>query len=280
MPNLRTQLKELQIRPQKSLGQHFVVDPRVLRRIVECAELEKEDVIVEIGAGVGNLTAALAQRVHKVYALEIDSRFVEILQEQFGGDSQVEIVQGDALQFDFNPLLRKGHRKIKVVANLPYEISSPMIFRLLEERECFSLLVLMLQMEVARRIVAQRGTKDYGPLSLWSQLYTRPQIAFSIPPRAFHPRPKVNSAVVKFEVLLRPSVEVTDEEMLRRVIRSAFGYRRKTLTNALQLGEFAHGSKEEIHEVLHRLGIDPDARGETLTLEQFSDVARAISTLG
>jgi len=276
--NLRRQLKERDIRPRKSLGQHFVVDARVLGRIVDCAELEKEDIVVEIGAGVGNLTAPLAERVKKVYALEIDPRLAEVLREKFGRDSRVEIIEGDALPFDFASLLRKGRQRMKVVANLPYEISSPMIFRLLEERKCFSLLVLMLQMEVARRIVAERGTKDYGPLSVWCQLYTRPEIMFSIPPGAFHPRPRVDSALMKFEILPRPKVEIGDEQVLHRVIRSAFGHRRKTLTNAIQMGEFAHLPKERVQQVLRSIGINPDARGETLTLKQFGDLARAIST--
>jgi 16S rRNA (adenine1518-N6/adenine1519-N6)-dimethyltransferase len=277
--SLRKQLRELQIRPKKKLGQHFVVDPNVLRRVVECAALEAEDIVLEIGAGLGGLTIPLAERVKKVYALEVDPRLASVLRGQFSGNDQVEIFQADALKFDFAPLFRKCQRKMKVVANLPYEISSPMIFRLFQEREHFSLLVLMLQMEVARRVVAKPGTKDYSPLSLWSQLYTAARIVFAVSPEAFYPQPKVDSAVVKFEILQKPSIEVTDEETLHRVIRSAFAYRRKTLANAIHLGEFTHLPMDQIQQALRFAGINPTARGEALSLEQFRNLSRVISAL-
>ena len=276
---LRKQLRELQIRPTKRLGQHFVVDPNVLRKIVDCAALEAEDIIVEIGAGLGNLTAPLAERARRVYAVEVDQRLANALRDQFSRGNVVEVILADALQFDFNALFEKWRRKMKVVANLPYEISSPMIFRLFQEREIFSLLVLMLQMEVARRVVAKPGTKDYGPLSLWSQLYSWPQVVFSVAPQAFYPRPKVDSAVVKFEILQKPSVEIEDEKTLRRVIRSAFAYRRKTLSNAIHLGEFSHLPMSKIMDALQSIGINPSVRGETLSLEQFRDLGRALSVL-
>lgn len=279
MASLCTQLKELKIRPRKSLGQHFVQDPNILRKIVEEAGLEAEDTVVEIGAGLGSLTAPLARRVKKVYALEIDPRLAETLRERFSGMEQVEVVQVDALKFDFALVFQKWRRKMKVVANLPYEISSPMIFGLLKGREYFSLFVLMLQMEVARRIVAGPGTKDYGQLSLWAQLYSRASIAFAVGPKAFHPPPKVESAVVKFEILPRPSVEVEDEKTLQEVIRSAFTYRRKTLSKALQSGNFSHLPVPKIQEAMGAAGIPPLARGETLTLEQFGRLARLLSSL-
>ena len=279
MISLRKQLRELQIRPKKRLGQHFVVDPNILRKIVDQAGLTTADIIVEIGAGLGTLTAPLAARVQKVYALEVDPRLADFLRDQFSGNGQVEVIPEDALRYDFRALFQQSRRKMKVIANLPYEISSPMIFRLFEERSCFSLFVLMLQMEVARRIVAQPGTKEYGPLSLWSQLYSRPQVLFSVSPQAFHPRPKVESAVVKFEILQEPRVEVGDEKALQRVIRSAFAYRRKTLANAIRLGEFSHLSVEKIQQALQSAGIDPTLRGETLSLDQFRDLARALSAV-
>jgi 16S rRNA (adenine1518-N6/adenine1519-N6)-dimethyltransferase len=277
--SLRRQLRELQIHPKKKLGQHFVIDPKVLRKIVECADLEAEDIILEIGAGLGSLTAPLAQRVERVYAIEVDPRLSGALQKQFSGEERVEIILGDALQFDFLSLFQKWQRKMKVVANLPYEISSPMIFRLFQGRECFSLLVLMLQMEVARKVVAQPGTKDYGPLSLWSQLYSRARIVFSVGPQSFHPQPRVDSAVVRFEILPKPSVEVEDEEAMQRVIRSAFTHRRKTLANAIKLGEFPRLSTPRIRQALQSAGIDPTLRGEVLSLEQFRDLSRALSSL-
>ena len=279
MVSPRKQLRELQIRPKKRLGQHFVVDPNILRRIVDRAGLEPEDIIVEIGAGLGTLTASLAARVQRVYAIEVDQRLADVLRDQFSGSGQVEVIPEDALRYDFRALFQRWRRKMKVVANLPYEISSPMIFRLFEERHCFSLFVLMLQMEVARRVVARPGTKEYGPLGLWSQLYSRTQILFAVPPQAFHPRPKVESAVVKFEILQEPAVEVEDERALRRVIRSAFAYRRKTLANAIRMGEFSHLSAERIQRALQSAGINPALRGETLSLVQFRDLARALSAV-
>lgn len=274
---LRKQLEKAGVRPSKRLGQHFVTSPAVLQRILESASLTPDDVVVEIGAGLGGLTGPLAERVEKVYALEIDPRLARPLRDLFGENERVALIQADALQFDFASLPVGKGRKMKVVANLPYEISSPMIFRLLEERKRFSLFVLMLQAEVARRMVASAGTKDYGPLAIWVRLYTRARICFFVGPEAFYPRPKVDSAVVRFEVLERPSLEVEDEEILGRVIRSGFGHRRKTLANALRLGAFAHLSPSQIEKVLRLAGIDPGRRGESLSLEEFRDLARAFS---
>ena len=275
MASLQKQLKERGIRPKKRLGQHFVHDPNILRKIVEEAELEPEDVVVEIGAGLGSLTAPLARRVKKVYALEIDSSLADILKDRFSGTETVEVVWADALQFDFGAAFRKWKRKMKVVANLPYEISSPMIFRLLKERECFSLMVLMLQLEVARRLAAKPDTRDYGPLAIWSQLYSDVQIAFQVKPLSFTPPPRVQSAVVKFQILPKPRVEMEEEKTLERVIRSAFTYRRKILSRALQMGGFP---RLQIKEALDTSGIPPMTRGEALHLEKFCSLARLLSS--
>ncbi len=279
MDSLRRQIKTLQIRPKKRLGQHFVIDARVLQRIADGADLLPDDIVVEIGAGNGGLTAALVQRAAKVYALEIDSSLVSILQTHFGDNERVEVVHTDALQFDYAGLHRRWGRRLKIVANLPYEISTPILFRFLEERECFSLLVLMLQKEVARRLVASPGSKEYGPLSLWTRLYTETRLLFSVSPQAFHPEPKVASAVVRFEFLSQPRIAVDDPENLRKVVRSAFAYRRKMLGNALRLGEFSRFPVERIQEALQRAGIDPKVRGERLSLEEFHKAALALSSL-
>lgn len=276
---LQRQLKELKIRPKKRLGQHFVVNSKILQRTIESASLGPEDIVVEIGAGLGSLTVPMAQRVKKVYAIEVDPRLAYELRNQLAANDSVEVIQADALQVDFAPWYEQWQRKMKVVANLPYEISSPMIFRLFQERNYFSLFVLMLQLEVAKRVVARPGTKDYGPLSLWSQLYTRARIAFSVHPQAFYPPPQVESAVVRFEILPQPSVVVEDEKILRQVIRSAFTYRRKTLVNALRLGEFAHLPAEKIREALQSVSISPESRGEALSLEQFRDLSRTLAAL-
>ncbi len=265
----------MKIRPRKSLGQHFLEDPNLLRKITAEASLGPDDVVVEIGPGLGTLTSFLAERAGKVYGIEIDPRLAETLGRRFAGSEKVEILIEDALRFDFASLFRQWGRKLKVVANLPYEISSPIIFRLIKEkeREYFSLLVLMLQLEVARRVVAQPGTKDYGPMSLWVQLYTRAEIAFRVRPEVFHPRPKVESAVVKFEVLPQPTLQVKDEQLLHEIIRSAFAYRRKTLVNALRTGMFSDASRDKIEKALQASGIPLAARGEDLTLKQFRDLS-------
>ncbi len=279
LDSLRRQLKELGIRPKKSLGQHFVIDPHVLHRIVDTADLKPQDVVVEIGSGNGSLTGLLASKAKKVYAIEIDSRLITILQSRFSRDERIEIIEIDALQFDYAALSRQAGGKLKVVANLPYEISSPILFRFFEERENFSLLVLMLQKEVARRLVAGPGSKDYGPLGLWTRLYTEACLIFSVPPRAFHPPPKVDSAVMRLEILPHPRIAVRKEEALRNVVRSAFMYRRKMLANALRMGGYSHLTLEKIHEVLARVGIEPKARGEALPLELFEEVSFALSAL-
>jgi 16S rRNA (adenine1518-N6/adenine1519-N6)-dimethyltransferase len=279
LDSLRRQLKNLQIHPKKRLGQHFVIDSRVLQRIVEAADLEPDDIVVEIGAGTGGLTDLLAKGAKRVYALEIDSALIPVLQSQFSGRENVEIVAIDALDFDFAAPARQWGKKVKVVANLPYEISTPILFRFFENRESFSLLVLMLQKEVAKRLVASPGSKEYGPLSLWSRLYTDARLIFTVPPRAFHPAPKVESAVVRFEFLCQPRIPVGDEEALRKVIHSAFTYRRKMLANALRLGDFSLLPLERIQETLVQSGIDPTIRGERLSLEEFQRIALALHSL-
>jgi 16S rRNA (adenine1518-N6/adenine1519-N6)-dimethyltransferase len=276
LKSLPQQVRDLQIHPKKRLGQHFVIDANVLTRIVEVASLEPEDIVLEIGAGLGFLTVPLAQKVKKVYAIEIDPKLVKVLEEKFFDQKNVEVIEKDALELDFGPLYGKWQRKMKVVANLPYEISSPIIFRLFKERSFFSVFVLMLQAEVAERTVAKCGTKDYGPLSIWSELYSQAHIVLSVHPRAFYPPPKVNSAVVKFEILTKPRIEIGDGEVLHRLIRSAFNYRRKTIANAMKFGNFSHLSEQIIYAALDSAGISPKMRGEALTVEEFRDLARAL----
>lgn len=274
--SLAKKIKELRISPRKKLGQHFVIDGRLINRIVNSAELQPDDIVVEVGAGLGNLTAPLAEQVRHLYAIEIDPRLIAELQKEFQGNKKIEIVPGDALELDFTPWFQKWQRRMKVVANLPYEISTPMIFRFFQERQYFSLLVLMLQMEVARRIVASPGTKEYGPLSIWSELYSHPQILFTVSPQAFFPPPRVESAVVKFEVLADADFEGMDEELLNSIVRAAFTYRRKTILNALKMAGICSFSQEKIMTALRAAGISPQVRGEALSLKQFQDLSRQL----
>jgi 16S rRNA (adenine1518-N6/adenine1519-N6)-dimethyltransferase len=278
--SVQKKLRSLKIRPTKRRGQHFVIDPGVIRRMLAAASLEPKDVVLEIGAGMGSLTFPLAEHVERVYAVEIDPRLARVLQEEKGDNPRIDVIQGDALTLDIPSLAEKWDRKLKVVANLPYEISSPMIFRLFEFRNYFSLWVLMFQREVAERIVASPGRKDYGPLSIWTRLYTHAQILFRVPPGAFSPRPKVDSAVVKMVVLDPPFIPLKNKELLERVVRSAFSYRRKMIANALKLGDFHHLPMERIIRILTSSGIDPHLRGEKLTLEQFCSLCEAIDSNG
>lgn len=247
--------------------------------MLDAASLEAEDIVLEIGAGLGSLTFPLAERVKRVYAVEIDQRLVRALQEEKGKDPRIVIIQGNALTLDIPSLANQFDRKLKVVSNLPYEISSPMIFRLFEFRKHFSLLVLMFQREVAERIVASPGKKDYGPLSIWTKLYAQAQLLFRVPPGAFSPRPKVDSAVVKMKILDPPIFLLKNQESFERVVRSAFAYRRKTIANALKLGEFKDLPTEKILRSLKSSGIDPRLRGEKLTLEEFCSLSEALGSL-
>lgn len=277
--SLTKKIKELKFAPRKKLGQHFVIDGRIIQRIVNAAQLQPEDIVVEVGAGLGNLTAPLAEQVHHLYAIEIDPRLVAELQKEFKGNEKIEIIPGDALELNFAPWFQKWQRRMKVVANLPYEISSPMIFRFFQERQYFSLLVLMLQMEVARRIVALPGTKEYGPLSIWSELYSHPQILFTVSPQAFFPPPRVESAVVKFEVLADAPFEKKNEELLNTLIRAAFTYRRKTIVNALKKAGIFSFSQEKMLTALKAVGISPQMRGEALTLKQFQNLSKELQQI-
>lgn len=274
--SLTKKIKELKISPRKKLGQHFVIDGRIISRIINSAELQPDDIVVEVGAGLGNLTAPLAEQVRHLYAIEIDPRLIAELQKEFQANKKIEIVSGDALELNFAPWFQRWQKRMKVVANLPYEISTPMIFRFFQERQYFSLLVLMLQLEVARRIVALPGTKEYGPLSIWSELYSHPQILFTVSPQAFFPPPRVESAVVKFEVLADAEFEGMDEELLNSIVRAAFTYRRKTIFNALKMAGICSFSQEKIMAALKAAGISPQVRGEALTLKQFQDLSEQL----
>lgn len=275
--SLRQKLRTLKIQPKKRFGQHFVVDPQIIQKVVAAAVLDPEDVVLEIGSGLGSLTVPLAERVKRVYAVEIDPALAQALREETPKFSQVEVIQADALQLDFSSLDPIGTRKMKVVANLPYEISSPMVFRLFEQRKHFSLFILMFQKEVARRIVASPGKKDYGPLSIWTQLYSQARILFLVPPQAFFPPPQVDSAVVQFKILESPRFPLKDPQFFEKVIRSAFTYRRKTIANALKLGGLAGLPPGKILEGLARAHIGPQVRGETLSLEQFYILSQELS---
>lgn len=289
-------LREHGIRIKKRLGQNFLIDEGILNRIVEVANLNKKDIVIEIGPGMGTLTKKLAAKVKKVLAIEIDENLVKLLKETLKSYSNVEIIQADILKINLKRLVTqlssypviqlkeqanrqtgKLANKVKVVANLPYYITTPIIIHLLKTRKNLSNIVIMVQKEVGRRMVARPRTKDYGALSLLVQYYTKPQITVKVPRNAFLPEPEVDSCVVNLDVREKPAVEVKDEELFFRVVRAAFEQRRKTLKNALSQTRDLKLSKEKVLEILEKADIKPLRRGETLSLEEFARLSNLIA---
>ena len=274
MVSIRRELAEHELHPRKRWGQHFLVDRNILNKIVRTAEIGKEDTVLEVGPGLGEMTLALARQARNVIAVEIDPKLVGILRNKTATSPNVEIIGKDILKVDFREIADREGRSIKVVANLPYQISTPLLFRFIEEREVFSTLTVMLQREVAERMVAPPGGKDYGPLSIFVQLFSELSIRFFVKPSAFFPPPNVDSAVIQMTWKERPTVGLEDEEWFRRVVRGCLGYRRKTLINALKhsglvLPEDAEGRMEEV-------GIDSHRRPETLAIEEFATLAKVL----
>lgn len=254
------------IRPKKSLGQNFLKDPHYIRMIADAAGIAPGDRVLEIGPGLGHLTRELASRAAAVLSLELDDRLIPLLQRDLADRTNVRIIHADALAYDFGSL----DGTWKVVANLPYYISTPILQRLVSARTRFRSLTLMLQKEVAERIAAPPGGREYGYLSVLVQFYTSPRICFDVPAGAFTPQPDVDSAVVLLRVLERPAEAVRDEEFLMRVVKTAFSQRRKMLGNTMkQLGL----SKERTERAVRNAGIDPHARAETLSIREFSRLA-------
>lgn len=260
--------------PKKSLGQNFLRDLAVLERIGEIAGLGVQDEVLEIGAGLGALTVFLAKRVKRVIAIEKDGRLIETLDHRVSGLENVEIIHGDALEADFREFDKES--KIKVVSNLPYSVSSPILIRLIEEREIFSLFVLMLQREVGERITAPPGGKEYGSLSVLVQTYTDASIELRVPPSAFWPQPQVESVVVKLTPLSIPRIAIPDEKIFRKIIRAAFSSRRKIIGNSLG----SRFLKEKVEELLLKSGIDRKRRAETLSVEEFGKLAEEAVKMG
>jgi 16S rRNA (adenine1518-N6/adenine1519-N6)-dimethyltransferase len=254
------------IRAKKSLGQNFLKDPHYLKKIVDTAQVGPDDHVLEIGPGLGHLTRVLAERAGKLIALELDERLIPMLRKEFGARRTVEIVQADALEYPYESLAGRW----KVVANLPYYISTPIIQRLIAHRDKFITLTLMLQKEVADRIASPPGGKEYGYLSVLVQMYAEPRLVFMVPPSAFTPKPDVDSAVVALAIRDRPAVAVVDEKFFFRVIKAAFSQRRKTLRNALKQLD---APAEKLAMVPSKTGIDLSRRAETLTVKEFGLLA-------
>ena len=274
-------LQKYGFRFQKKYGQNFLIDSHVLEKIMDASQITKEDFVLEIGPGIGTMTQYLAEAAREVAAVEIDHSLIPILKDTLKDWDNVTIINDDILKVDIRKLaLEKNDGKpVKVVANLPYYITTPIIMGLFENQVPISSITVMVQKEVADRMQVGPGTKDYGALSLAVQYYARPEIVANVPPNCFMPRPKVGSAVIRLEKYENPPVQVEDEKLMFRIIRASFNQRRKTLVNSLKNSNELSYSKEEIESVLEKIGIPLNIRGEALTLEQFADIANGFKNL-
>lgn len=260
---------------QKKFGQNFLIDTHVLDKIIRAAEITKEDMVLEIGPGIGTMTQYLAEAAGKVVAVEIDKNLIPILSDTLSAYENVTIINEDVLKLDIQKLANEENqgRPIKVVANLPYYITTPIIMGLFENHVPVESITVMVQKEVADRMQTGPGNKDYGALSLAVQYYAEPYIVANVPPNCFMPRPKVGSAVIRLTCHEQPPVEVKDERLMFDIIRASFNQRRKTLANGLNNSDKLSFSKEEITEAIESLGKGSSVRGEALTLEEFAGLS-------
>ncbi|WP_300567843.1 16S rRNA (adenine(1518)-N(6)/adenine(1519)-N(6))-dimethyltransferase RsmA [uncultured Acetatifactor sp.] len=260
---------------QKKYGQNFLVDPNVLERVMDAAGVSGEDCVLEIGPGIGTMTQLLAERAGKVVAVEIDRNLIPILEETLSPYSNVTVINEDVLKLDVEEAIRvRGEgRPVKVVANLPYYITTPIIMSLLEGGAPLESITVMVQKEVAERMQAGPGTKDYGALSLAVQYYSRPEVVANVPPNCFIPRPNVGSAVIRLTRYGTPPVQAADPGKLFTVIRASFNQRRKTLANSLGNAPGLSVSRERVAGILEEMGLPAMIRGEALTLEQFAELS-------
>ena len=268
-------LKKHQFTFQKKFGQNFLIDPHVLDKIISAAEITKEDFVLEIGPGIGTMTQYLAEAAREVTAVEIDRNLIPILSETLSVYDNVQIINEDVLKLDLAALAkeRNGGKPIKVVANLPYYITTPIIMGLFEGGVPIESITVMVQKEVAMRMQAGPGTKDYGALSLAVQYYAEPYLAANVPPNCFMPRPNVGSAVIRLTRYAEPAVKAKDEKLMFALIRASFNQRRKTLQNGLNNSQELSFTKEQIAEAIEKMGLSPSVRGEALTLEQFAKLS-------
>ena len=262
---------------QKKFGQNFLIDSHVLEKIVDAAQITDEDCVLEIGPGIGTMTQYLAERAGEVVAVEIDRNLIPILEETLAPYDNVTVINQDILKMDIRGLAEeRGGRPLKVVANLPYYITTPIIMGLFEKNVPLESITVMVQREVADRMQAGPGTGDYGALSLAVQYYAKPEIVANVPPNCFIPRPGVGSAVVRLTRYHTPPVQAEDEEKLFSLIRAAFNQRRKTLANSLGNAPELGISRERTRQALEKMGLPATVRGEALNLEQFAELSRLL----
>ncbi|GCA66860.1 ribosomal RNA small subunit methyltransferase A [Mediterraneibacter butyricigenes] len=266
---------------QKKFGQNFLIDPHVLDKIIGAAGITKDDMVLEIGPGIGTMTQYLSCAARRVVAVEIDKNLIPILEDTLQGFDNVEVINEDVLKLDLAKLAQEKNdgKPLKVVANLPYYITTPIIMGLFENQVPVSSITVMVQKEVADRMQAGPGTKDYGALSLAVQYYASPYIAANVPPNCFMPRPKVGSAVICLTRYQKPPIQVEDEKLMFRIIRASFNQRRKTLANGMKNSPELDYTKEQIEGAILSTGQKVNVRGEALTLEEFAQITNYLTAL-
>ena len=269
-------INKYDFRFKKSFGQNFLIDSNIISKIIGAADVQADDFILEIGPGIGTLTQHLAYSAGKVVSVEIDSRLIPVLEDTLNGYENAEIINEDILKADIKGIIdeRSSGKRIKVIANLPYYVTTPVIMELLAICDKISSITVMVQKEVADRMAASPGTKDYGALSLAVNYFSEPKKITDVSPNCFMPRPDVTSSVIQLNIKENRQA-VKDERMMFKIIKAAFGQRRKTLLNSLKNSDGFHLSKSQWEEVFREAGVEPGVRGETLSLEQFADLSDA-----
>ena len=268
-------LQKYQFNFQKKFGQNFLIDTGILEEIIEAAQITKDDFVLEIGPGIGTMTQYLCEAARAVVAVEIDTNLIPILKDTLAEYNNVDVLNEDILKVNISKLAEEKNngKPIKVVANLPYYITTPIIMGLFESHVPIDSITIMVQKEVADRMQVGPGTKDYGALSLAVQYYAKPEIVANVPPNCFMPRPKVGSAVIRLTRHQNPPVQAKDEKLMFRIIRASFNQRRKTLANGLKNSQELQFTKEQVEQAITECGLPLNIRGEALTLEQFAALA-------
>jgi 16S rRNA (adenine1518-N6/adenine1519-N6)-dimethyltransferase len=279
MTTVRSILKDYGIRPRKRLGQSFLEDKNVINMIILAADIHDQDIVVEIGAGLGIMTEILASQALKVIAIDVDPRMTAILRERLQDQPRVEIMENDVLTCDISTLQNDDKAsKLKVIGNIPYNISTPILFHLLAFRRHISAMVLMFQKEVVDRIVASPGTKEYGIPSVLISMFAVPSREMNVPASCFYPQPKVASSVIKIVTREKPLCDLADEQFFSKIVKIAFAMRRKTILNNLRAADLPFSSDKEIEILLNRAGIEGRRRGETLSPEEFGRLSNVLYT--
>lgn len=274
-------IKKHNLRLTKSLGQNFLNDDNVVRKIVDAADLDKDTLVLEIGPGIGSMTRELAGRAAGVVAIEIDKHLIPALNDNLSEFSNIDIINNDVMKANIDDIISEYKNKynsksVRVVANLPYYITTPIIMRFLEEVKGIDGMVFMVQKEVAQRMVSGPGTKDYGALSVAVQFYCKPAIIFDVPPHCFIPQPEVHSTIIRLDILKEPSVRVDDKDLYFKLVRASFGQRRKTLVNGLANAGFLRKNKEQIRQIIESMGLKDNIRGEVLSVQQFGELSNLL----